>query len=199
MDMYCKNCQYDLSHCVSHACPECGKGFDPADDQTYDSRPGYKPWYKRWPTRMAACVAICLAAAWFLGVQNYFLTPSGNGSIYVSAYSQLQTIRSQTELYANQHKGRYPTLAEMQAWDIFTMKTDIDGNIGIGADHFYGPYMLQPPVNPMTKSSSVATPGKVTRTDGWEYDPNTRIFRLVMPTNADFNRSGLSTLDAVVP
>ena len=199
MGMYCKNCHYDLSRCVSQACPECGDGFDPADDRTYDNRPGVKPWYQRWPSRVAAFTLICLTAAWFLGVQNYLFPPSGGGSMYASAYSQLLTIRSQTELYANQHNGQYPTLAEMQAWDIFTLKTDIDGNTGNGTDHIYGPYLQQPPVNPMTKSHSVALPGKVTRKDGWEYDPSTRIVRVVMPTTADFNRSGLSTHDAVVP
>src|SRR5262249_3312377 len=42
--------------------------------------------------------------------------------------SQLQTIRSQLELYQVQHNGSYPTLAQLgTTWDVMVNKTDVTG------------------------------------------------------------------------
>jgi general secretion pathway protein G len=77
-----------------------------------------------------------------------------------SMTSQLQTIRSQLELYKLQHGDLYPTTdgkctaATFTNWDRLTGKTDADGTIN--ANGAYGPYLQQPPTNPLTNSSTVS-------------------------------------------
>lgn len=36
--MYCRSCRYPLSSIGGHACPECGRRFDPADQRTFARR-----------------------------------------------------------------------------------------------------------------------------------------------------------------
>jgi len=69
-----------------------------------------------------------------------------------SLVSQLQTIRSQLELYQVQHNGDYPTLAQL--WTNMTEATDVDGSTS-GTDD-YGPYLQQAPTNPFEDSNTVA-------------------------------------------
>src|SRR5256714_15253863 len=54
-----------------------------------------------------------------------------------SLLSQLQTLRSQIELYKLQHKDKLPDL--VTNWNPMTTKTKIDGGAGGPLD--YGPYM----------------------------------------------------------
>ena len=68
-----------------------------------------------------------------------------------SLISQLQTIRSQLELYQVQHNGDYPTFA--QVWGNLTGTTDVAGNIVAGGD--FGPYLQQAPMNPFEGSTTV--------------------------------------------
>lgn len=94
-----------------------------------------------------------------------------------SVTSQLQTIRSQVELYKNQHNGVAPDL--VTDWTQFTGYTDIDGDVEAAKSqatgHIYGPYMQQPAKNPFNGSSTVggtfgtdATAGS--DTVGWLWD-----------------------------
>lgn len=80
-----------------------------------------------------------------------------------SLYTQLQTIRSQLELYQVQHNGDYPTLAQL--WGNMTAKTEVDGTVDAAGE--FGPYLQQDPVNPFT-SSSVAAATEVAG-NGWIY------------------------------
>lgn len=96
-----------------------------------------------------------------------------------SVTSQLQTVRSQVELYKNQHNGDEPDL--VTDWTQFTGYTDIDGDVAAAKNqatgHIYGPYMQQPAKNPFNGSSDV---GGVFGTDiaatagsddfGWMWD-----------------------------
>ena len=75
-----------------------------------------------------------------------------------SVLSQLQTLRSQVELYKNQHNNEYPTsdgtLTGTWDWTKMTSNTDIDGAVGTTAGtHIYGPYMQQAPKNPFVTST----------------------------------------------
>ena len=79
-----------------------------------------------------------------------------------SLVSQLQTIRSQLELYQVQHNGNYPTLAQL--WDNMTLTTDVAGAT-TGSD--FGPYLQQDPNNMFT-GSSVAAAAEVAG-NGWIY------------------------------
>src|SRR6267142_3497968 len=62
-----------------------------------------------------------------------------------SLLSQLQTLRSQIELYKLQHKDKLPDL--VTNWDPMTTKTNIDG--GAVAPLDFGPYMQSAPTNPV--------------------------------------------------
>lgn len=75
-----------------------------------------------------------------------------------SLSSQLQTLRSQVELFKLQHRDRYPCIdiddpTSGWDWDKLTTKTDEDGVAG-GA---LGPYMQQKPINPLNSSDTVDT------------------------------------------
>src|SRR2546426_5086496 len=66
--------------------------------------------------------------------------------------SQLQTLRSQIELYKLQHKDVLPDL--VTNWNPMTTKTNIDGTAVVQAKMF-GPYMESAPTNPLNTLSNV--------------------------------------------
>lgn len=91
--------------------------------------------------------------------------------------SQLQTLRSQIELYKLQHKDVPPALilGGGGQWEVFTKYTDIDGDVSDTktATHIYGPYMNAAPVNPL---SGFATIGTAAADDGgWVYNETTGV------------------------
>ena len=74
-----------------------------------------------------------------------------------SMVTQLQTLRSQFELYQIQHNGDYPLLATLQTgapddWTGMTTQTDINGAAGTD----FGPYLQQAPVNGFTNATNLA-------------------------------------------
>ena len=66
--------------------------------------------------------------------------------------SQLQTLRSQIELYKLQHKDKLPDL--VTNWNPMITKTDSDGVASAAPDAF-GPYMQAAPTNPINTLSNV--------------------------------------------
>ena len=93
--------------------------------------------------------------------------------------SDLQTLRSQIELYKVQHMDRLPGLDENDRFDgkLFvaqmTGRTDPDGRVGAGE---MGPYLYKMPANPFVDAKVAATV-KAGRSDcpfvgssGWYYD-----------------------------
>jgi general secretion pathway protein G len=109
-----------------------------------------------------------------------------------SLVSQLQTIRSQIELYQVQHNGTYPTLASLQTgdpdqWTQLTTKTDVDG--AAGSD--FGPYLQKAPTNPFTNGPDVAA----TATADWVYDASTGAIQAVIPSTKweDIDELGLGS------
>jgi general secretion pathway protein G len=96
--------------------------------------------------------------------------------------SQLQTLRSQVELYKLQHRDTAPTLAGF--WTALTTKTDDTGTASAAADAF-GPYMQDVAVNPLTNSSSVVAEGTAAATTtGWYYNATTGIVHGANKTGA---------------
>lgn len=98
-----------------------------------------------------------------------------------SLLTQLQTIRSQLELYQIQHNGTYPTAAQLNVvapneWGVMTKETDVTGAIVVGGD--YGPYLQQPPVNPFEDTSVVAAAAAADV--GWVYNESTGAITAVM-------------------
>ena len=76
-----------------------------------------------------------------------------------SLLSQLQTLRSQIELYKLQHKDKLPNLVgggpgNVTNWNPLTTKTDADGVLSAASDAF-GPYMQSAPTNPVNGLSNV--------------------------------------------
>ncbi len=91
-----------------------------------------------------------------------------------SLASDLQSLRSQIELYKCQHNDVDPNLGTFEAQMIYV--TDVDGNVDgtnkVRSGLFvYGPYMERVPVNPFTNSNIVS--GTATTSDGWEYNDAT--------------------------
>ncbi len=79
-----------------------------------------------------------------------------------SLTSQLQTIRSQLELYKMQHKDKPPTSlgTGTDDWQELTSQTDADQaayDAGTSTTGPFGPYLQQPPVNPLNGFSTVAS------------------------------------------
>ncbi len=90
----------------------------------------------------------------------------------------LQIIRSQIELYRNQHGGRLPAanLSELST------TTDALGGKGTGAQFPYGPYLRSIPANALTEQAAIKTTtndpaGKADVTanskGGWLYNATT--------------------------
>lgn len=75
-----------------------------------------------------------------------------------SVVSQLQTLRSQVELYKLQHHEQYPTddgtAAGVWDWDLLTGKTDEFADSTATTKNL-GPYLQQIPINPLNSLSVV--------------------------------------------
>ncbi|HEX8340828.1 MAG TPA: prepilin-type N-terminal cleavage/methylation domain-containing protein, partial [Tepidisphaeraceae bacterium] len=77
-----------------------------------------------------------------------------------SLTSQLQTIRSQVELYKLQHRDQFPTSTGTPAgvwdWEKMTTRTNEDGaEYEAGDVGPFGPYLQGPPKNPLTGKSDM--------------------------------------------
>lgn len=101
-----------------------------------------------------------------------------------SLSAQLQTIRSQLELYQVQHNGDYPA-ADVDdgdasgEWTALTTETEVDGTAGDASGNEFGPYLQQAPVNSFEQSSTIAAAAAVGV--GWIYDPADGSIMAVMP------------------
>ena len=113
-----------------------------------------------------------------------------------SLISQLQTIRSQLELYQVQHNGDYPDLST--DWTQLTAQTDVTGAAGTD----FGPYLQQDPTNAFTTTSTVAQgdplPGAAAGTEGWVYNNVNGAIKAVLPSGVFAERVDLGLSDADV-
>jgi len=116
-----------------------------------------------------------------------------------STVSQLQTIRSQLELYKTQHQNTYPDI--ITDWSPLLETSSADptaaesGSTTPSSTHPFGPYLQKAPTNPFMGSDTVAA----TAADGvgWEYSQTTGVIRLVLPASANPTALGLDTTDYV--
>ena len=78
-----------------------------------------------------------------------------------SLTSQLQTLRSQLELYKLQHLDQLPSdlIGGTPAWTQFTSKTNDQGTTGTGTAFPFGPYLQADPKNPLNGGSAVLVVG----------------------------------------
>jgi len=106
-----------------------------------------------------------------------------------SLTSQLQTIRSQLELYQVQHNGDYPAAGLDNAdgdgdWTALIAETEQDGTAGDDPDadnNNLGPYLQKAPINSFEGVSVVAAAGAEAAGVGWTYDATTGEILAVMP------------------
>jgi len=86
-----------------------------------------------------------------------------------SLCTDLQTLRSQIELYKIQHNDIPPTLANFEAQ--MTGYTDIDGvEQAAAGPNIYGPYIQKVPMNQFNDDNTVQYDGQVGNdSGGWEY------------------------------
>jgi general secretion pathway protein G len=106
-------------------------------------------------------------------------TEASNDARRSAVLSDLQTVRSQIELYKVQHHDNYPTASIK---DQLTELTDANGDTGTDPNvHVYGPYLKTFPKNPAqpaASADSVKTTGSAgSGSEGWWYDPSTGEFR----------------------
>ncbi|HEY8667515.1 MAG TPA: prepilin-type N-terminal cleavage/methylation domain-containing protein [Tepidisphaeraceae bacterium] len=85
-----------------------------------------------------------------------------------STTSQLQTVRSQIELYKLQHNDTMPPLLT-GGWTNLIVKSNADGTT-TGTPTF-GPYLQAAPVNPLNQQSAVASAPATAK--GWVFDSTT--------------------------
>ena len=74
-----------------------------------------------------------------------------------SLTSQLQTVRSQLELYKLQHNDKLPTFTGTTAdvqWEQMTSQTDVNGSTTATTKDF-GPYLQQTPSNPLNQGVDI--------------------------------------------
>jgi len=102
--------------------------------------------------------------------------------------ADLQSIRSQLQLYSAQHGDTYPTTLATQMQEY----TDVSGNTNATytTTFMYGPYMLTVPANPYTGVNAVTTvTGSTAYTpaadmsQGWWYDSTTGQFQCHVPNS----------------
>ncbi|MHC4215826.1 MAG: type II secretion system protein [Planctomycetota bacterium] len=97
-----------------------------------------------------------------------------------SLCSDLQTVRSQIELYKIQHNDVVPAPEVGGAtWDKMTMYTDIDGNTNAAktAVFKYGPYLQKVPTNPFNDKDLIQIDGTLGDDGGgWEFNSTTGAF-----------------------
>lgn len=95
-----------------------------------------------------------------------------------SLVTQLQSLRSQLELYQLEHNGNYPGttavtgaafVSSADFWADLTGETNIDGEAADSSDlRVYGPYLQKEVTNPFEDSTTVVTTGAAD--NGWLYD-----------------------------
>ena len=83
-----------------------------------------------------------------------------------SCISQLQTLRSQIQLFKLQHDDALPDLVTNQ-WNQLLSTTNVTGTVDSSANGIYGPYLQTIPANPLNTFNTVAAaPGAGV---GWVY------------------------------
>jgi general secretion pathway protein G len=112
-----------------------------------------------------------------------------------SLTSQLQTIRSQVELYKLQHRDQYPTSTGLVGgtwdWAKLTGQTDENGQVyeaGESESGPFGPYLQAAPKNPLNGQDAIILGDDITDPDdlsfangqnrGWMITPTGKVYAL---------------------
>ncbi|MEM1109397.1 MAG: prepilin-type N-terminal cleavage/methylation domain-containing protein [Planctomycetota bacterium] len=73
-----------------------------------------------------------------------------------SMLTQLQSLRSQLELYQLQHNGDYPASATADFWRQLTEETQADGTAATATSQSFGPYLQKPARNALNDNVNTA-------------------------------------------
>ncbi len=95
-----------------------------------------------------------------------------------SLCTDLQTMRSQIELYKVQHNDDLPSAGGATFLEAMTEQTDIYGDVWASGPA-YGPYVQKIPTNAFTDKDTVDISGAGSLGDdshGWDFDPITGAF-----------------------
>ena len=110
-----------------------------------------------------------------------------------SLVSQLQTIRSQLELFQIQHNGDYPGNGPVAT---------IIGSPADGTNWNVMTYLQQPPANPFYNTAgtdvSDISGGDAYSALGWGYNPNTGEIKAMLPVTVDNNEVGLTNSNDII-
>ena len=105
-------------------------------------------------------------------------TEASNDARESALASDLQTLRSQIELYKVQHLEALPGDGTASFLLALTGRTDVDG--AVDAAGVYGPYLQKFPTNPFTNTDTVeieagsaGVGGSVSGGTGWHFDTTT--------------------------
>lgn len=110
-------------------------------------------------------------------VSSEFVEPSCGDAKAAALSSDLQTVRSQIELWKIQHLDMLPgNVPGVTMPEQLTGKTNQDGTLNPNGP--YGPYLQQFPTNPYTNTNTVSP--HTGPTNGWVYDPKTGEFTAEM-------------------
>lgn len=119
-------------------------------------------------------------------------TNASTSARVASLQGQLQTLRSQIQLFKLQHNDVLPDLVTNQ-WNQLMSKTNVSGAVDTTATGVYGPYLESIPANPLNSNSTVA--GAVGAGVGWVYTNTGANAGIITATNQTatvaFNESTL--------
>jgi general secretion pathway protein G len=114
-----------------------------------------------------------------------------------SVVSQLQTLRSQIQLFKLQHNDILPNLVGTSpaCYNQLMQKTNVTGTVDTTATGIYGPYLESIPKNPLNNNVNVvAAAGSPVATTGWTYDVATGDIKATNQTpTLIFDESGATT------
>jgi prepilin-type N-terminal cleavage/methylation domain-containing protein len=80
------------------------------------------------------------------------------------------------ERYRMEHNGNAPDLIQSEELVQLTNRTDVEGNVGVGPQFRYGPYLIERPLNALNGVRRVfrinsAPPANLSSRVGWVYHP----------------------------
>ncbi|MCC7146603.1 MAG: prepilin-type N-terminal cleavage/methylation domain-containing protein [Phycisphaeraceae bacterium] len=113
--------------------------------------------------------------------------------------SQLQTVRSQLELYQVQHNGNYPVTDGLIDWTLLTSRTDVNGGAVDAGETAFGPYLQKAPQNPfIADATSTSVAAAVADGVAWVWDNDAKFLKATCPA-ASIDKAGLTDNDDIEP
>ena len=158
------------------------------------SQPSRLLWFFLGFAAAMGCLVGAVALVGGLDLIRNFMFYQGGDASESALASDLQTVRSQLELYKVQHLERYPDVDENDQPDTanfaarLTGRTDQDGKLNPSGQ--FGPYLQRFPENPMTDGVAnqitfgTADPAPGDDSTGWYFNTQTGKFSTNDPDHA---------------